>query len=251
MTKQKFNCLFVLKAFGTKILRSIEEVMVSFKNKYSFFTDNHDYFLFNFYWNGIFFNSVSLLKLFLNLLLNQMSKKRVESSKNCGPFNELNYTKPIDYLFKLKNNIENSNEILKAIILVITSPGLIAFLLFILVGGTFTSYSLMSSYKESIELLNRAHEENKLKRKEYNEKLKQIKRNVNMKRISRSARQTMIMNEMMHEIDNLISENETNDNNENFNSFNDIQIESESRERSSVRRSDKSKIYDLDEDLQI
>jgi hypothetical protein len=97
-------------------------------------------------------------------------------------------------------------------------------------------------------LLNRAHEEHKLTRKEYNSKLKQLRLELNMKNMNRNLRNTMIVNEMIHEIDKLIPDNETIQNKSDIDSLNEIQIIRESRGR---RINDINKRDDVSIDIQI
>lgn len=52
------------------------------------------------------------------------------SSNDCGPFTDLTF--PYDYLYQLKEEIENSSQAISTIIVILLSPGLISFILFIL-----------------------------------------------------------------------------------------------------------------------
>ncbi|CAF0776090.1 unnamed protein product [Brachionus calyciflorus] len=88
----------------------------------------------------------------------------VDSSKTCGPFNEIEYPKPYDYLLRLKSELINIKAI-GIIFQIIFSPGLMAFILFLLSVFMYASVTVSRSYKQTIKYLKNSHEDKKKERK--------------------------------------------------------------------------------------
>jgi hypothetical protein len=56
---------------------------------------------------------------------------RVPSSKTCGPFNDPSYESPYDYIGKIKDEL-SSIDVLGVVVRLVISPGIMAFIIFLL-----------------------------------------------------------------------------------------------------------------------